>query len=404
MKNILLAVSGGIAAYKAIDLTSKLTQSGYEVRVMLTEHAQEFVTPLAFQAISRNPVYTNTFVEENPAEIQHIALGDWADAVIIAPATANILGKLANGIADDMITSTLLATTVPKFAAPAMNVHMYENPRVQHNMKVLAQDGYRFAEPGEGFLACGYVAKGRMMEPLDIMAFVEQEMKALNHMSEQIQDVSWYRDKNVLVTAGPTVEVIDPVRYVSNRASGKMGYAIADALQKRGAHVTLVSGPTYLTPPDNVDFVPVTSAEDMFEAVKTRYDAQDMVFKSAAVSDYKPADQLEHKMKKQDGDLSITFTRTQDILKYLGDYKAHQKLIGFAAETQDVEKYAKDKLERKNADVIIANNVGDTSIGFNSDDNEVTLFFKEDEAVSIEKGKKQQLAERILDELERRWK
>ncbi|MEL0538309.1 bifunctional phosphopantothenoylcysteine decarboxylase/phosphopantothenate--cysteine ligase CoaBC [Staphylococcus debuckii] len=404
MKNILLAVSGGIAAYKAIDLTSKLTQSGYEVRVMLTDHAQEFVTPLAFQAISRNPVYTSTFVEENPAEIQHIALGDWADAVIIAPATANVLGKLANGIADDMVTSTLLATTVPKFAAPAMNVHMYENPRVQHNMKVLAQDGYRFAEPGEGFLACGYVAKGRMMEPLDIMAFMEQEMKALNTAPKQEQGVSWYSDKNVLVTAGPTVEVIDPVRYVSNRASGKMGYAIADALQKRGAHVTLVSGPTYLTPPENVEFVPVTSAEDMFEAVKTRYDAQDMVFKSAAVSDYKPADQLEHKMKKQDGDLSITFTRTQDILKYLGDHKAHQKLIGFAAETQDVEKYAKDKLERKNADVIIANNVGDTSIGFNSDDNEVTLFFKEDEAVSIEKGKKQQLAERILDELERRWK
>ncbi|GEP79926.1 bifunctional phosphopantothenoylcysteine decarboxylase/phosphopantothenate--cysteine ligase CoaBC [Staphylococcus carnosus] len=403
MKNILLAVSGGIAAYKAIDLTSKLTQSGYEVRVMLTEHAQEFVTPLAFQAISRNPVYTSTFVEENPAEIQHIALGDWADAVIIVPATANILGKLANGIADDMITSTLLATTAPKFAAPAMNVHMYENPRVQHNMKVLAQDGYRFAEPGEGFLACGYVAKGRMMEPLDIMAFVEREMNEVKDLDQSTQS-QWYQDKNILVTAGPTVEVIDPVRYVSNRASGKMGYAIADALQKRGANVTLVSGPTYLTPPENVEFVPVTSAEDMFNAVTERYEAQDMVFKSAAVSDYKPSEQLEHKMKKQNGDLSITFTRTQDILKYLGDLKAHQKLIGFAAETQDVEKYAKDKLDRKNADVIIANNVGDTSIGFNSDDNEVTLFFKDDEAVSIEKGKKQQLAERILDELEGRWK
>ncbi|CAL27739.1 bifunctional phosphopantothenoylcysteine decarboxylase/phosphopantothenate--cysteine ligase CoaBC [Staphylococcus carnosus] len=403
MKNILLAVSGGIAAYKAIDLTSKLTQSGYEVRVMLTEHAQEFVTPLAFQAISRNPVYTSTFVEENPAEIQHIALGDWADAVIIVPATANILGKLANGIADDMITSTLLATTAPKFAAPAMNVHMYENPRVQHNMKVLAQDGYRFAEPGEGFLACGYVAKGRMMEPLDIMAFVEREMNEVKDLDQSTQS-QWYQDKNILVTAGPTVEVIDPVRYVSNRASGKMGYAIADALQKRGANVTLVSGPTYLTPPENVEFVPVTSAEDMFNAVTERYEAQDMVFKSAAVSDYKTSEQLEHKMKKQNGDLSITFTRTQDILKYLGDHKAHQKLIGFAAETQDVEKYAKDKLDRKNADVIIANNVGDTSIGFNSDDNEVTLFFKDDEAVSIEKGKKQQLAERILDELERRWK
>lgn len=402
MKNILLAVSGGIAAYKAIDLTSKLTQAGYDVRVMLTEHAQEFVTPLAFQAISRNPVYTNTFKEENPAEIQHIALGDWADAVIVAPATANIIGKLANGLADDMVTSTLLATTVPKFVAPAMNVHMYENPRVQANLKVLEQDGYVFLEPGEGFLACGYMAKGRMMEPLDILAFVEHSMKEKDDLT-QSKTESGFNGKHVLVTAGPTVEVIDPVRFVSNRASGKMGYAIADALQKRGAIVTLVSGPTHLTPPDNVDFVSVTSAEDMFRAVVERYDQQDYVFKTAAVSDYKPADQLTHKMKKQTGDLTITFTRTQDILKYLGDHKTHQKLVGFAAETQDVEKYAKDKLERKNADVIIANNVGDTSIGFNSDDNEVTLYFKEDESVNIEKGKKQQLAERILDELERRW-
>lgn len=403
MKNILLAVSGGIAAYKAIDLTSKLTQAGYDVRVMLTEHAQEFVTPLAFQAISRNPVYTSTFKEENPAEIQHIALGDWADAVIIAPATANIIGKLANGIADDMITSTLLATTVPKFVAPAMNVHMYENPRVQANMQVLAEDGYHFAEPGEGFLACGYVAKGRMMEPLDIMAFMRQTMEQNNNQSV-INESDWFNGKHALVTAGPTVEIIDPVRFVSNRASGKMGYALADALQKRGAKVTLVSGPTSLTPPENVDFVPVTSAEDMFNAVVERFDAQDFVFKTAAVSDYKPAEKLEHKMKKQDGDLTISFTRTKDILKYLGERKTHQKLIGFAAETQDIEKYAKAKLEKKNADVIIANNVGDTSIGFSSDDNEVTLYFKNDEAVNIEKGKKQQLAGRILEELERRWK
>ncbi|UXV43289.1 bifunctional phosphopantothenoylcysteine decarboxylase/phosphopantothenate--cysteine ligase CoaBC [Staphylococcus simulans] len=403
MKNILLAVSGGIAAYKAIDLTSKLTQAGYDVRVMLTEHAQEFVTPLAFQAISRNPVYTSTFKEENPAEIQHIALGDWADAVIIAPATANVIGKLANGIADDMITSTLLATTVPKFVAPAMNVHMYENPRVQANRQVLTEDGYHFAEPGEGFLACGYVAKGRMMEPLDIIAFMRQTMEQNNNQSV-INESDWFNGKYALVTAGPTVEVIDPVRFVSNRASGKMGYALADALQKRGAKVTLVSGPTSLTPPENVDFVPVTSAEDMFNAVVERFDAQDFVFKTAAVSDYKPAEKLEHKMKKQDGDLTISFTRTKDILKYLGEHKTHQKLIGFAAETQDIEKYAKAKLEKKNADVIIANNVGDTSIGFSSDDNEVTLYFKNDEAVNIEKGKKQQLAGRILEELERRWK
>ncbi|MCJ1656543.1 bifunctional phosphopantothenoylcysteine decarboxylase/phosphopantothenate--cysteine ligase CoaBC [Staphylococcus sp. NRL 16/872] len=398
MKHILLAVTGGIAAYKAIDLTSKLTQAGYDVRVMLTDHAQEFVTPLAFQAIGRNPVYTSTFKEENPQEIQHVALGDWADAIIVAPATANIIAKLSVGIADDMVTSTLLATETPKFIAPAMNVHMYENPRTQRNIEVLKSDGYHFIEPGDGFLACGYVAKGRMEEPLQIVSVLNDYFKQQQHIQH-----SSFTGKHALVTAGPTVEVIDPVRFVSNRSSGKMGFAIAQALRDRGAHVTLVTGPTQLEDPTGIQVIHIESAEEMFQAVTQRYAEQDIVVKAAAVSDYTPTQVLDQKMKKQEGDLSVTFKRTKDILKYLGEHKTHQYLVGFAAETQNVEKYAQDKLKRKNADVIISNNVGDQSIGFKSDDNELTMHFKNGEMHSIKKGKKVQLAQQILDILETRW-
>ncbi len=399
MKNILLAVTGGIAAYKAIDLTSKLTQAGFDVRVMLTKHALQFVTPLSFQAISRNAVYTNTFIEENPEEIQHIALGDWADAIVVAPATANIISKLSHGIADDMVTTTLLATKTPKFIAPAMNVNMYENPRIQDNIKTLTADGYHFIEPGEGFLACGYVAKGRMAEPLEIKSVLERERAETPTSTEK----NYFKDKRVLITAGPTVEIIDPVRFVSNRASGKMGYAIAEALVSLGAKVTLVSGPTTLDVPNGVEFVSVTTADEMFHVVVERYETQDIVFKSAAVSDYTPVTPLPHKMKKQDGNVTVEFKRTQDILKYLGEHKKTQKLVGFAAETQNVAHYAKEKLKNKNADVIIANNVGDQSIGFSSDDNEVTLFFKEGSSYPIQKGPKKALATKILSALESSW-
>lgn len=398
MKKILLAVTGGIAAYKAIDLTSKLTQSGYEVRVMLTNHAQKFVTPLAFQAISRNAVYTDTFIEENPSEIQHIALGDWADAIIVAPATANTIAKLSVGIADDLVTSTLLATETPKFIAPAMNVHMYENKRTQQNINILKEDGYHFIELGSGFLACGYVAKGRMEEPLQIVSVIDAHFQNSNRLAN-----SSFQDKRALVTAGPTIEVIDPVRFVSNRSSGKMGYAIAEALRNRGAIVTLVAGPTTLEDPKDIEVIHVQSAEEMFEQVTSRFEEQDIVVKAAAVSDYTPVDVLEHKMKKQDGDLSVSFKRTKDILKYLGEHKTSQYLIGFAAETEDIENYAQQKLRKKNADVIISNNVGDMSIGFSSDDNELTMHFKNNEKVNIKKGKKVVLAAQILDELETRW-
>ena len=400
MKNILLAVTGGIAAYKAIDLTSKLTQADYNVRVMLTDHAQEFVTPLAFQAIGRNPVYTSTFKEHNPEEIQHVALGDWADAIVVAPATANIIAKLANGIADDMVTSTLLATETPKFIAPAMNVHMYENKRMQHNLATLSSDGYYFLEPGEGFLACGYVAKGRMEEPLQIVERLNQYFQ--HDISTPTN--SRFNGMKALVTAGPTIEELDPVRYLSNRSSGKMGYALAESLVQRGATVTLISGPTKLTPPKNVEVIQVESAQQMFEAVKTRFENMDIIFKSAAVSDYAPTELLEHKLKKQQGDLTVTFKRTPDILKYLGEHKGKQFLVGFAAETQNIEAYAQKKLKNKKADVIIANNVGDRTIGFSSDDNAYTMYYKNGETISLGKHKKVILAEHILDSLETRWK
>ena len=398
MKHILLAVTGGIAAYKAIDLTSKLTQAGYEVKVMLTEHAQQFVTPLAFQAISRHHVYTNTFIEAHPEEIQHVALGDWADVIVVAPATANTIAKLSAGIADDMVTSTLLATKTLKFIAPAMNVHMYENPRTLHNISILEDDGYHFIQPGDGFLACGYVAKGRMEEPLEILNVINRYFDQQEHLQQ-----STFKGKHALVTAGPTVEVIDPVRFVSNRSSGKMGYALAQALKQRGAIVTLVTGPTQLDDPQGIEVVHVQSAEEMFKEVTARYQTQDIVFKAAAVSDYTPKEVQPHKVKKQDGELSVVFKRTPDILKYLGEHKAHQYLVGFAAETQDIERYAQEKLTRKNADVIISNNVGDTSIGFSSDDNELTMHFKNHLQINISKGKKIDVAQRILDELETRW-
>ena len=398
MKHILLAVTGGIAAYKAIDLTSKLTQAGYEVKVMLTEHAQQFVTPLAFQAISRHHVYTNTFIEAHPEEIQHVALGDWANVIVVAPATANTIAKLSAGIADDMVTSTLLATKTPKFIAPAMNVHMYENPRTLHNISILEDDGYHFIQPGDGFLACGYVAKGRMEEPLEILNVINRYFDQQEHLQQ-----STFKGKHALVTAGPTVEVIDPVRFVSNRSSGKMGYALAQALKQRGAIVTLVTGPTQLDDPQGIEVVHIQSAEEMFEEVTARYQTQDIVFKAAAVSDYTPKEVQPHKVKKQDGELSVVFKRTPDILKYLGEHKAHQYLVGFAAETQDIERYAQEKLTRKNADVIISNNVGDTSIGFSSDDNELTMHFKNHLQIDISKGKKIDVAQRILDELETRW-
>ncbi|WP_420494351.1 bifunctional phosphopantothenoylcysteine decarboxylase/phosphopantothenate--cysteine ligase CoaBC [Macrococcus psychrotolerans] len=381
---IVLGVTGGIAVYKAIDLTSKLVQNGHEVRVIMTESAEQFVTPLAFQALSRNPVYTDIFVEQNPAEIQHIALGDWADIMIIAPLTASTLGKIAHGISDNMLTATVLAFTKTIYLAPAMNSNMYNNPAVTDNIQTLLKRGFKFIEPGEGFLACGYIAKGRMSEPLDIMKFIGED-----NIEKDLQD------KKVLVTAGPTIETIDPVRYLTNRSSGKMGYSLAEAASLRGADVTLVSTDVGIPVPNGVRHIKTESAQDMFNAVKDNME-QDLIIKAAAVADYTPVETHDQKLKKQEGDLTITFKRTEDILKYIGEHKTTQLVVGFAAETEHVEMYARGKLNKKNADVIVANNVGDKSIGFKSNDNAVTMYFKDGTHIDIPKQSKLNIAHEIL--------
>jgi phosphopantothenoylcysteine decarboxylase / phosphopantothenate---cysteine ligase len=390
-KKILLCVTGGIAVYKAVALTSKLIQAGADVKVILSSSAIKFVTPLSFQALSRNYVYTDTFEEHNPKVIAHIDLADWADIIIVAPATANIIGKLANGIADDMITTTLLATTAPVWIAPAMNVHMYDHPAVKNNINTLYEMGYSFIEPSEGFLACGYVGKGRLEEPDKIV----EVLSRFFYVSKNTN----LKDKKIIVTAGPTREKIDPVRFITNHSSGKMGFAIAEEAEKLGAEVFLISGPVNLLPPRGVHLVQVESAEDMFDAVVERFNDADVVIKTAAVADYRPKNPSNHKVKKQQGDQSLELERTKDILLELGKKKENQILVGFAAETNNVEGYAKGKLLKKNADIIVANNVLNEGAGFGTDTNIVTIFKKNGEHVSLPIMSKNDVAKHLLAEI-----
>ncbi|MRX53615.1 bifunctional phosphopantothenoylcysteine decarboxylase/phosphopantothenate--cysteine ligase CoaBC [Bacillus idriensis] len=392
-KKILLCVSGGIAVYKAAALTSKIIQAGAEIKVIMTNSAREFVNPLTFQALSRNDVYFDTFDEKNPAVISHIDLADWADLVVVAPATANTIGKLANGIADDMLTTTLLATTAPVWIAPAMNVHMYDNPAVQKNILTLSQYGYQYIEPSEGYLACGYVGKGRLEEPEKIVSLIE------GFFSDK--DLKTLKGKNVMITAGPTREKVDPVRYFTNHSSGKMGYAIAEAAYQMGAEVTLISGPVSIAPPSGVTVLKVESAEEMHHEVLNRFSEMDIVIKSAAVADYRPRIVSDQKMKKQDGSLTIEMERTKDILKDLGERKENQILIGFAAETENVEEYALRKLQKKNLDMIVANNVTLTGAGFGTDTNIVTIYKKSGEKIELPVLSKQEVAKQILGEISR---
>ncbi|UOQ47925.1 bifunctional phosphopantothenoylcysteine decarboxylase/phosphopantothenate--cysteine ligase CoaBC [Gracilibacillus caseinilyticus] len=385
-KKILLGVSGGIAVYKAVAFTSKLTHAGADVKVLMTDHAQEFVTPLTFQAISRNPVYTDTFDEKDPQKIAHIDLADWADMVIVAPATANVIGKIAGGIADDLLTTTLMATQAPVYIAPAMNVHMYQHPAVIHNMQLLDSWGYRFIEPGEGYLACGYVGKGRLEEPEKMVELLESETNRSN---------AW-QGKKVLITAGPTREALDPVRYLTNYSSGKMGYALAQAAMELGAEVTLVSGPVHISPPQRVQLLKVNSAADMYEKVKQHYQDMDVIIKSAAVADYTPAHVHNKKLKKQEGTMTVEMERTTDILQFLGNEKTHQFLVGFAAETDNVMDYAKSKLTRKKLDAIVMNDVSNKDIGFASDQNEVIFLTKDGKEHSIPQSSKKDIAEAII--------
>ncbi|WP_449619336.1 bifunctional phosphopantothenoylcysteine decarboxylase/phosphopantothenate--cysteine ligase CoaBC [Robertmurraya sp. Marseille-Q9965] len=388
-KKVLLCVTGGIAVYKAVALTSKLTQAGVEVKVILSDSATKFVTPLTFQAMSRNDVYIDTFDEKNPKVIAHIDLADWADLILVAPATANTIGKLANGIADNMITTTLLAATAPVWIAPAMNVHMYGHPAVMKNIETLHQYGYQFIEPSEGYLACGYVGKGRLEEPEKIVQIMENFF--------QPNEVP-LKGKRVLVTAGPTREKIDPVRFITNLSTGKMGYAIAEKAIELGADVTLVSGPVSIAPPKGAHLIKVESAEDMYNAVTEHFNTADLVIKTAAVSDYRPKVSYDEKIKKKPGDEMLELERTTDILMELGNKKTHQILVGFAAETNNVAGYAKGKLERKNADMIVANDVKAEGAGFGTDTNIVTIYKKDGSSIELPMMSKQEVAKNILIE------
>ena len=388
--NILLIVSGGIAAYKSIDLCSSLVKQGNNVKVILTKNAENFVTQLPFQTLTKNRVYTSTFEEVDENEIQHIDLTKWAEKIIVAPATANLISKFSNGIADDLATSLMLAVrdTSAVYIVPAMNTFMYRNPIIQDNMNRLIKLGFNFVEPDSGLLACGDVGKGKFPTIDKIESFVFQEVE---------QDL---KDKKVLVTAGPTKEFIDPFRCLTNPSTGKMGISIANECARRGAEVILVSSVDNDSISNNVKKVKITSTNDMFEAVKNNFKDCDFIIKAAAVSDYTPIQIFDKKVKKQDGNLTIEFQRTQDILKYVGDNKQEgQKIIGFAAETNNLIEYAKEKIVKKNLDYIVANDISKKDIGFGSDDNEVYIIDRHDNIKKIDKSSKNNIAKAIVDEI-----
>ncbi|KLU55608.1 bifunctional phosphopantothenoylcysteine decarboxylase/phosphopantothenate--cysteine ligase CoaBC [Paenibacillus sp. FSL R5-0490] len=396
-KKIVLGVTGGIAAYKAATLCSRLVQKGADVHVIMTASATQFITELTLQTLTRNTVYTDTFDEREPAVVSHIHLADLADLVLVAPATANVIAKMAHGMADDMLSTTLLATTAPVMIAPAMNVHMYDHPAVKHNMNLLVERGAMMIEPGEGLLACGYVGKGRLEEPESIVDVVERffEQQESADISRQGQ-ASLLQGKKVVVTAGGTIERIDPVRYITNDSSGKMGFAIAAAARDLGADVKLVMGSTQAKPPENVELIPVQSAQDMYEAVTREWDDADIVVKAAAVADYRPKEVYTEKIKKKGDTLSLELVKNIDILETLGKQKTHQFLIGFAAETQSVEMYAREKLERKNCDLIVANDVTRTGAGFGTDTNAVHIYDREGLVEELPVIAKDDVAHRLL--------
>ncbi|EUJ24632.1 phosphopantothenoylcysteine decarboxylase/phosphopantothenate--cysteine ligase [Listeria grandensis FSL F6-0971] len=392
-KNILLAVSGGIAVYKAVALTSKLTQAGANVKVMMTKSAQEFVPMLSFQVLSRNDVYTDTFDEKDSGVVAHINLADWADLVIVAPATANVIGKMANGIADDMVTTTLLATEAPIWVAPAMNVHMIAHPAVVRNINQLYADGVRFIEPSEGYLACGYVGRGRLEEPERIVGHLTSFFAEKN---------TTLAGRKVVVTAGATIEKLDPVRYFTNHSTGKMGFAIAETAARYGAEVVLVTSSTKLPVPHGVQAVYIETAQEMYHEVMKQQDSADIFVMSAAVADYTPKVIHEHKIKKQPGDFAVEMVRTKDILAEIGQHKrAEQVVIGFAAETQNVKENALKKLHAKNADMIVANNVAQIGAGFGVDTNQVTFYGQEDSERVFPMLSKQEVAREIIEQAAR---
>lgn len=390
-KTIVLGITGGIAAYKAATLCSRLVGMGASVRVIMTEGATRFITPLTLQTLSRHPVATDVFDERDAAVVQHIDWADAADLVVVAPATANIIGKLAGGIADDMLSTTLLATTAPVVFAPAMNVHMWEHPAVADNIRKLADRGVRFVEPGTGQLACGYVGKGRLAEPEEIAEAIAAWLAGPKPLA----------GLRVVVTAGGTVERIDPVRYITNDSSGKMGFALAEAARDYGAEVTLVCARTDAPPPGGVEIVRVESTADMYEAVMGRVGSFDAIVKAAAVADYRPRHRHPVKVKKKDETMTLELVRNPDIVQAVGEWKASHPgervpyIISFAAETGDLEKHAMDKLARKKCDMVVANDVSVPGAGFSSDTNKVSVFSAEGLIADIPMMAKREAANRI---------
>lgn len=387
-KKIVLGVCGGIAAYKAVELLRGLKKMGAQVRVVMTENASWFISPLTFQALSGLPVSTGLFRENDETCFKHIDWAQEADLVVIAPATADMIGKLANGIADDALSTFMLAVTSVKMVCPSMNSHMYENRVVQRNLDTLESDGYVVLEPGAGELACGTTGPGRLPDPPLILD------RIVCHLTRKD-----FLGKNVLVTAGPTQEPMDPVRFISNPSSGKMGYAIARAAEHRGADVTLVAGPTNLADPVNVKIIKVRTADQMASQVFSCMQQADIIIKSAAVSDYRPKKKSLHKLKKKDGDLTVEFERTQDILKTLGEKKKHQILVGFAAETRELRQNAEKKLSEKDLDLIVGNLVGDPGSGFGSESNKVTIFCRDGSCERLPSMQKSEVAHALLDRI-----
>ncbi len=388
-KCVVIGVSGGVAVYKALEVISRLRKKDIEVRVIMTESAQKFVTPLSFQSLSQNMVTTDMFDEPKAWEIQHISLAKKADLMLVLPATANIIGKVANGIADDMLSTTIMATKAPVVFAPAMNTNMYENPIVQNNIEKLKSFGYEFIEPASGRLACGDVGAGKLADVEDIYEFV---LKTLYKTSD-------LEGKKVLITAGPTISPIDPVRFITNRSTGKMGYAIAEEARNRGAEVTLISGPTNIKPPYGVKTIKISTNEEMKNEVLKYFDETDIVIKSAAVADYKTLTYSEQKIKKGEGNLNLEFSRDSDILSILGEKKTSQILVGFAAESNNLEENATRKLIKKNLDLIVGNDITAKETGFGSDDNKVIFISKTGEKTVLDKMTKLEVAKKLFDEI-----
>ena len=388
-KTVLLGVTGSIAAYKIAYLASTLKKRRADVHVLMTKNATNFINPITFETLTGNKCLVDTFDRNFQFQVEHVSIAKKADVVMIAPASANVIGKLAHGIADDMLTTTIMACKCKKFISPAMNTNMFENPVVQDNLKILEHYGYEVIAPASGYLACGDTGAGKMPEPETLLAYIEREAACEKDL----------KGKKILVTAGPTQESIDPVRYITNHSSGKMGYAIAKAAMLRGADVTLVSGRTAIEPPMFVKIVPVVTAKDMYEAVTSVSDEQDIIIKAAAVADYRPAKVSDEKVKKSDGQMSIELERTDDILKFLGEHKRDgQFLCGFSMETQNVIGNSRAKLTKKNLDMVAANNVKVEGAGFQGDTNVLTLI-TQDEEVSLPLMSKEDAALKILDKI-----